>query len=313
MDRSTNKPTFSKKFLTVATLALMSISVAIFLCSCSSNDYKPSPKGASIADTALVKSGTLTVGVNASNPPMAGQSTNIIGIDVDLAASIADELGLKLELLDVKTDGEAALENKQVDLVLGMDSTTNPKSSIWVSDNYMQTGIALFSTSSSAATPKTTDTSNFSAQASSVSAWTISNQFGSSRLVSTNDLASSFQNLANGTTSFAVADAVVGMYAAHSAGITAYVTSMVTAPTGYRAAALGSNTTLQTSIRSTLKNMTENGVIDIIQKKWLGTTLQLSNLSITEQTVAAEKGTSTTNTNTSSNSSSNTNTNTNTH
>ena len=318
MNRSANKTssnTATKKVIAAAIFALALAAAALALCSCSSTDYKPTAKGASVADTALVKSGTLTVGVNASNPPMAGQSSSIVGIDADIAAALADELGLSLELVDVKTDGEAALENKRVDMLLGVDSSTNPKSSMWVSDDYMQTGIALFSTSSSAATPKTTDTTNFSAQASSVSAWTISNQFGASRLVSTNDLSSTFQNLANGTTNFAVADAVVGMYAAHSAGITAYITSMVTAPTGYRAEMLGSNTTLQTSVRSTLKNITDNGVVEIIQKKWLGTKLQLSNLSVTEQTVAAEKGTttnSTENTHTNTNSNENTNANSNT-
>ena len=66
----------------------------------------------------------LRVGVNTQNQPLAGVSTssqNIVGLDVDIAAYLADSFGLKLELVDVGTDAQAALDGGTVDIVMGVD------------------------------------------------------------------------------------------------------------------------------------------------------------------------------------------------
>ena len=61
------------------------------------------------------------MGINASNPPYAAQSNgSIVGIDVDIAAALADELGLKLELVDVGTATDTAFERESVDIVMGV-------------------------------------------------------------------------------------------------------------------------------------------------------------------------------------------------
>ena len=85
----------------VATL-VVALSMAVALVGCSSGTYTPQTKDQAVSNSALKSSGTLRVGVNASNAPYAAESSgSIVGIDVDIAAAIADEMGLKLELVDV--------------------------------------------------------------------------------------------------------------------------------------------------------------------------------------------------------------------
>ena len=50
---------------------VMALSMAVALCGCTSNNYTPQAKEQTVSDSALKSSGTLRVGVNASNAPYA--------------------------------------------------------------------------------------------------------------------------------------------------------------------------------------------------------------------------------------------------
>ena len=68
--------------------------LAMVLAGCSSQQsYTPPEKSATVSSPTIGKSGTLRVGVNAGSPPLAGSpssSSKIVGIDVDVAAALAD-------------------------------------------------------------------------------------------------------------------------------------------------------------------------------------------------------------------------------
>ncbi len=53
--------------------------------------------------SATINEGVLTVGINANNSPYGGTnaSNQTVGIDVDVAAAIAQELGLRMQIVDV--------------------------------------------------------------------------------------------------------------------------------------------------------------------------------------------------------------------
>ena len=94
----------------------------------SQQSYTPPEKSATVSSPTIGKSGTLRVGVNAGSPPLAGSpssSSKIVGIDVDVAAALADQLGLKLEIVDVGTDPEAALKEGKVDVAMGIGSESD--------------------------------------------------------------------------------------------------------------------------------------------------------------------------------------------
>ena len=82
-----------KRWKALALTCIAALCCSAVLAGCSSQAYMPTPKNQTISNSALSSAGTLRVGVNASAAPLAGQtssSSEIVGIDVDVAAAIAD-------------------------------------------------------------------------------------------------------------------------------------------------------------------------------------------------------------------------------
>lgn len=291
------------KRLVMALVAMCMASFMVFVLSgCQSSTYTPTKNQSTIKSSALVQEGTLTVGVNASNPPFATQENGqIVGIDVDTAAALADQMGLDLKIVDVGTDPSSALSSKQVDIVMGIKKTDTSVDA-WLSDTYLDTATALFSNDADAGLPSTKKTTTIAAQANSASANLIINQFGSDYLSSTQDLASAFSNLDGGTVKYAAADAVIGSYLVHASNYSAQIVGLLDKPSGYCIGVRSSNTALKTEIANALGNIKDQGIMEVIEKKWFGTALDLSSI---EQTSGAqtEQATSTSTSTTSSDSS----------
>ena len=257
--------------------------LAMVLAGCSSQQsYTPPEKSATVSSPTIGKSGTLRVGVNAGSPPLAGSpssSSKIVGIDVDVAAALADQLGLKLEIVDVGTDPEAALKEGKVDVAMGIGSESDV--SFWRSPAYLPKGVALFSTSANATVPTKASSPKIAAQVSSTSSWQVTNEFGQDALVSENDLKSAFAALADGSAQYVAADAVIGMYAAHSGDYDAQIVALMQQPGGYCVGVLEANTELQAAVKDALAALTDGGIVSVIEKKWLGTDIDASSLPLT--------------------------------
>ncbi len=268
------------------------VALSAALCGCSSTSgsstYTPEKKTAQVSTPTIGQEGTLRVGVDSSSAPFAAQvSGKVVGLDVDVAAAIADQLGLDLEIIDVGSDPESALSEGSVDIVMSMDKN-DTTTKCWLSNPYVQTGVALFATSSSTAMPTSTAT-GIEAQASSMSAWTVQNQFGTDALKSTTDLKTAFSDLQSGTAKYVAADAVIGSYVVHSADMNATIIGLLQTPSGYCIGVSSSNDALKTSITSALTTISNNGVLDVIQTKWLGSKLDLSKYKVSETATTSAK------------------------
>lgn len=264
--------------LVCALVACLSLS----LVGCQSQNYKPEGKSQTVSSTALGTAGTLRAGVNASSAPLAGQtssSSRIVGIDVDAAAYIADQLGCKVEIVDVGNDPESALSDGRVDIVLGVDASTDD-AGYWKSSSYLQTGVALFGTASESAVPTTDSKPKIAAQASSKSSWRVTNLFGDDSLVVQSDLKSAFDALEKGSARYVAADAVIGTYVAHSNDYADKIVALLQDPSGYCVAVAEKNTELQGAITSAVDKLVKGGVMDIIESKWLGAPINLSNITV---------------------------------
>ena len=88
----------------------------------------------------------LTMGTNATFPPyeFVDDDGNIVGIDAEIAAAIAEKLGMELEIKDMEFDSLiTACAGGSVDVVLaGMTVTDERKESVNFSDTYA-TGIQV--------------------------------------------------------------------------------------------------------------------------------------------------------------------------
>ena len=261
--------------------------------------YTPESKAASVSSPTIGQDGVLRVGVNSTNPPLAGQSSKIVGIDVDIAAALADEWGLKLEISNVGPDPLTSLQSGEIDLALGYD-TASTNANLAKTSSYLQKGIALFSLDKSAQLP--TDSAVIAAQTSSMSAWAVTSQYEKCTLQNESDLKTAFSDLSNNTAQYVAADALVGTYAANSAGVTAYIVAMMQQPSGYCAVTLAKNTDLQNKLNTALTTLKSQGIIDVIEQKWLGTTLNLDSVTLTpgakSSTTSSESITSTSSTTT---------------
>ncbi len=258
----------------------------------SSNSYQPALKSAQVASPVIGEDGTLRVGVNTENPPLAGMgSGKIIGIDVDIASALADQLGLKISIVDVGSDPAAALADKKVDVVMGIDAA-NVEGDYWTSPSYLPTGIAVFALSADAGIPEEGSDATFAAQQSSKSAWAVSNEFGEGALTPTDTLKDAFVALRDGQVKYVAADAIIGLYAAHGLdeGLDVSIVAMLMKPSGYCMAVAADNTDLQTAAGDVLANLVSNGTIDVIERKWLGTSVALDTLPVIGNASASDSG-----------------------
>jgi len=89
---------------------------------------------------------TLTMGTNAAFPPYEffDESNNVIGIDAEIAAAVAEKLGMQLEIKDMAFDSLiTAVSTGSVDMVLaGMTVTEERMESVNFSESYA-TGIQV--------------------------------------------------------------------------------------------------------------------------------------------------------------------------
>lgn len=283
-----------RQFVAVALGAALAC-MTFMLAGCgNSSNYQPELKSAQVSSPVIGEDGTLRVGVDTENPPLAGMgSGKIIGIDVDIASAIADQLGLKISIVDVGSDPASAIADKKVDVIMSID-TSNVEGDYWTSSSYLPTGIAVFALSPDAGVPEEGGDATFAAQQSSKSAWAVSNEFGESALTPTDTLKDAFVALRDGKVKYVAADAVIGLYAAHGLdeGLDVSIVAMLMKPSGYCMAVAADNTDLQTAAGDVLANLVSNGTIDVIERKWLGTSVALDTLPVIGSGSSSDSGTS---------------------
>lgn len=267
--KTSDKLKFASAFVSCLCMVAM-------LSSCSSLNlgavYAPPLKEATVAENLLIEPGVLKVGLDTTNnSPYAGNiNSEIIGMDVDIAALIANELGLKIEYVEIDTAAKLPIGDSKVDVVIGVNKDVISDSNFWYSDPYIQNGACLFAADPSAVVPKKGDGSKFAAQTSSASAWKVSSTFGADSLVSTSSLNESFEMLATGEAKYIASDIIVGSYAVHSNEYQASPIAMLEEPTALTLAADIKNTDLCIALSDVIKKIQSNGFLDLIVNKWLG-------------------------------------------
>ena len=131
-----------KKGFMKMVLATMSL-LALAACGNTNETADNAATDGSSALKEIKDSGKLVVGTCADYPPyewhlVQDGEEKIIGFDVDIAQTIADELGVELEVIDMDFDGLIpALSAGEVDMVIaGMNPTDERKKSVDFTDIY---------------------------------------------------------------------------------------------------------------------------------------------------------------------------------
>ncbi len=146
-------------------------------------------------------------------------------------------------------------------------------------EQYVPTGIALFALSSSKAGLPAEDANPLiAAQLSSTSAWAVSNTYGDTALKSVVSLSDAFSQLNGGSVKYVAADAIIGMYAAYIAGVDVEIVGMLAQPSGYCIAVSSANADLKTAVEDAVVKLTGNGVVGVIEAKWLGQAIDFTGI-----------------------------------
>lgn len=144
------------------------------------------------------------------------------GIDVDVAAAVAQELGLRMQIIDVGSSGRFALSNKQVDVALGL-TKSGTGDLVTYSDPYLTDGLSLFCLSTNrpvsiedVAAQTAAGTAKVLVQAETTAASKMQELLGIDKIVAMPTMQAAFDALNNGEQKFLVTDAVIGDYFARN-------------------------------------------------------------------------------------------------
>lgn len=260
---------------------------ALALAGCSQTAaYTPEELAPQVSSPVIGKDGTLRVGVGGGAPFVVSSADgSASGLDVDVAAAIAGQLGLKLEVVSLgdagaEIDIDSALKKGDVDIVMSATSS-DETGGVWVSEPYTQTGVALFAAPGTKA-PSRDASPKIAAQSSSTSAWAVTNAFGDDALVAKADLLSALSAVETGDSAYVAADAVIGTYAALGQNVDVEPICVLGAVGGYGVAVAADNAELQKAVSDALAALKGNGLAGVVCSKWLGSTLDLSALPLVE-------------------------------
>lgn len=226
---------------------------------------------------AIAEEGVLRVGTDFSYPPFAGMVDGTkAGIDVDVAAAIAERLGCRLELVDVKpADMSAALEAREIDMMLGAVPIADAVlADVATAGSYMIDGPALFVKGAKGSDVETITAGELSAlsvaaQRESAAYWALESEYGKGFATAYDTLKDAFEALSRGEVDVVAGDALVGAYIARD------YPDVVFAGQFGEAQPLGISVRkdaveLEEAVREALDSMAADGVLETIRRKWVG-------------------------------------------
>lgn len=264
--------------------ATLCVTASALLCGCSQvqgalgivSNSDPSVQLASTLPAgSTVEDGVLTVGINANKSPYGGMNANgeTIGFDVDVAATLADELGCKVKVVDVSTDGKNAVADGTVDVAMSaMKSGTSKELSY--TGAYVNDGTSLFCLVKNM--PDKVDSVDLSkekvlVQDSSTAAYEVQDVLGVDSVTTVQTMQEAFEALENEESTYFITDAVVGDYYSRDYPdivrvdfLSANDVSPVYMVTS------SANKELSTAVSAAVDAMSTNGSLGVVVSKWLG-------------------------------------------
>jgi len=266
-------------------LFILCVAIAVLaVAGCAKEAEEPTvePK---IAPPVIADAGVLRAGVDLSYPPFAGVDSGVeAGLDVDIAAAIAERLGLTLQLVDVGADGAAAIEADDVDIALGaLPITEAVLANVTFAGSYLVDGAASFSYEESSTGDvdggiTVLSSQKVGAQRGSAGYWQLESEYGEGFTVAYDTLREAFDALVAGEVDVVIGDAAVGAYLARDYQGVVY-TGQFGPGTPVGVALAKDATELEEVIRETLDALVAEGVLDTIKTKWLGSLPSLSTTS----------------------------------
>ncbi|MCX8007918.1 MAG: ABC transporter substrate-binding protein [Coriobacteriia bacterium] len=285
------------RFQTAAVLAAAA-SVIALVTACQAKQAEPAltPR---IAPPAIAKAGVLRAAVDPSQPPFAGAvEGEVVGLDIDVAAAVAERLGLRLELVKMSwTDVPAAVANRTVDVGFAAVPVTDAVlADVAVAGTYATNSVALFARAATAAAEVTTvpyaeglsgalQDARVGCQKGSAAYWYLESEYWEGFARPYETLRAAFDALVAGELDYVACDAFVGAYLARDFEGVRFSGS-IGQPTPLGVLVAKDSPELETKVRETLDSMAADGTLTAIRAKWVGDLPELRMTDSDEETVS---------------------------
>ena len=232
-----------------------------------------SSEAASAAELTTVTPGKLTMSTNAAFPPYEStdDNGNFVGIDIDVAAAIAEKLGLELQVDDMDFDAALlAAQNGKSDLVMAGVTVTEDRQLVMdFSDSYA-TGIQsiIVKEDSDVATPDDLADKMIGTQRGTTGYIYCSDDFGDEHVTPYDDGLTAVQALVNGQVDAVVIDnAPAKEFVAANPGLKILDTAY--AEEEYAIGVAKGNTAMLDAINGALEELKNDGTLQAIIDKYI--------------------------------------------
>ncbi|HEY5468426.1 MAG TPA: transporter substrate-binding domain-containing protein [Coriobacteriia bacterium] len=250
---------------------LSAVAVALAVTGCTGVITTPTltPK---IAPPLIGTAGVLKVAVDLSYPPFAGTvKGQNVGLDIDVAAAVAEQLGLKLEIVDADPSAAMGLvKDGSVDMILGgLTVESAVASQVAFAGTYISDAPAVFAATGTSVSVDALGTKRVAVQTGSLAYWLLLGKYGDAPLMQVASLDEALSAVDSGTADVAAGDALVGAYLLRDHSELQYEGQLGSAfPLG--AGVSQSKPDLETQIRAALDKLASQGVLETIRHKWIG-------------------------------------------
>jgi len=236
----------------------------------------------------VLASGTLRIGMSGDQPPlnMTTRSGDVIGLEVDLALSLAESMGVKTEFATMAfSELIPALERGDVDLIIsGMTMTAERNTRVAFAGPYFVSGKSVLTREASLANVESairldSEERHYAALAGSTSEAFVRKAMPKARLTTARDYDSALKLLLSGEVEAVVGDYPVCAYEAMArpdAGLVALTTPFTVEPLGI---AVPSGEPLFVNlVQNHLTTLKETGLLTQFKVKWFSKADYMSEL-----------------------------------
>lgn len=264
-----------KKF-TAAMLTMALAGTMLTGCGSSASSNTADDSAATDSNTtaaATTDGGTLRMGTNATFPPyeFVGDDGNVQGIDADIAAAIADKLGMQLEITDMEFDSLIpALQSDTIDVALaGMTVTPERQESVDFSDSYAKgVQVIIVPEGSDIQSPDDFEGKSIGVQTGTTGDIYCTDDYGQENVKQFNNGPLAVAALTNGQIDCVVIDQEPAKnYVAANSGLKILDTAY--ADEDYAIAIKKGNTELLDKVNGALKELNEDGTLQSIVDKYI--------------------------------------------
>ena len=263
-----------KKF-SIAMLSMV-LAGSMLLTGCGGSKTADSSSDAQDSTTSTsADGGTLRMGTNATFPPyeFVGDDGNVQGIDADIAAAIADKLGMKLEIADMEFDSLIpALQSDTIDVALaGMTVTPDRQENVDFSDSYAKgVQVIIVKDGSDIASPDDLEGKSIGVQTGTTGDIYCTDDYGQENVKQFNNGPLAVAALVNGQIDCVVIDQEPAKnYVAANSGLKILDTAY--ADEDYAIAIKKGNTELLDKVNGALKELQDDGTVQSIVDKYITT------------------------------------------